>query len=81
MEEYKRNIQFDPYIFELEEAYRHQCESNDQLVFNRSQILRNLYRQYLEVNTLAIHETGKHNSDFKEDILFKQEMILDKKEV
>lgn len=75
MEDYKRNIQFDEYIFEIEAEYRRQCEVKGQPHFNRSLIIRNLYKMYLEANTLAIHETGKHNQDMKEGVTLDPKII------
>ncbi len=72
MEEYKRNIQFNEYIFEIESQFIDQCKLNKQPCFNRSQIIRHLYRQYLEVNTKAIQSTGKTNSDYREGVNFKE---------
>lgn len=76
MEEYKRNIQLDDYILAIEEEHKNQLESRGHKHFNRSQIIRHLYRRYLEVNTTALKSTGKANSDYKKGIDFKQKDYL-----
>jgi len=43
----------DEYTLEVEKQFRQQCKERNEPVPNRSEIIRNLYRDYIQKRTIA----------------------------